>query len=417
MLAYTPPRQQNVHIELRYNVAESTNVMGSSRKVFPLPFSYYMLNDIYTNEEQKIRCESFADGITTFDFKLDHPLYDYINHGGDIKIPFYVEPGDSLIINLAKSGKVLSYKHKDGSGVKNEKLLRHDFSNNILYTEAEFNEDKAGGRFPDFVSRISKRMEIVVDSINRVADRYSFTSTERRIAINNAKLQFGTWILEFAPYKSMEINNYSSSHKGGWQALPAQDQTFDDLQDIKNYAFMRQLPMNDSTCLASRYFQQFIISYEHTYFLNYDQYKYYGTSAHDQALMDSAYIAKDKLITGASQPSFFMDIAMFRKHFEAPKIDDGSIKLNEVQVIGHQNDYNKDITTEEMVKWKDNYSPDLLEQLSSPSYWLMYKKKYKNKKRAKELIKKIEEEEERDKAEHDAMMKAYEEEMKRQKGE
>lgn len=409
------PQYKDVCIVLKYNVATKSNVMGVARKNITLPYSYFILNDIYTNNEQKISCEYFGDGVSAFSFKLNHPLYDYINHGGGISVPFYVEPGDTLVINLSKAGKVLSYRQIDGSKVKYEKLLLHDISNNTFYTEHEFIEDKQGARFPDFTARVLKRMNAAVDSILRVADKFSFSNIERRIAINNVKLQFGIWIFEYAPYKSMEISAYSDKHKEGWQAMPNQDAEFADLQNINNYSFIRQLPLNDSTCLASRFFQQFMISYEHTYFLNSDQYLYYGTSAHDQARMDSAYIAKDLKLTGQLRPSLFMDVAMQRKHFEAAVVDDGSIKLQEVEVYGAQNGNNKEVTPEEMAEWRKNQKPTLMEQVFSPSYWLNYRKQYKNRERAKALIEKIEKEEAADNAEREAIMKAYEEEMERQK--
>lgn len=411
--AYTPPRTQNVHIELHYQVQNSASIIGSAKKDIILPFSFFMLNDIYTNNERKIACESLSDGVTAFDFRINHPLYDYIQHGINTNIPFYVEPGDTLIINLTKSGKVLSYKQKDGKNAKYTNLLFHDFSNNPLYTERDFNEDKKDARFPDFVKHVMKRMDTTVDSINRIADRYSFSNIERRIAINNAKLQYAIWIFEFASFKAMELNGFSSSHKGGWQTLPNQDIVLSDLENIENYRFVRNLPLNDSTCLASRNFQPFIMSYEHTHFLNHDQYLYYGTSLHDQARMDSAYIAKDLKLTGQLRPSLFMDIAMARKHFDEPAIDDGSIRLNEVQVLGHQATYNKEVTPEEMNTWRMNQHPTLSEQLFSPTYWLMYRKQYKNRERAKKMIKQIEIEEAADEADREAIMKAYEEEMER----
>jgi len=117
-------------------------------------------------------------------------------------------------------------------------------------------------------------------------------------------------------------------------------------------------------------------------------------------------------LTGSLRPSLFMDVAMQRKHFQTPDIDDGSIKLQEVQVLGVQGNYYKGVTTEDMVSWRQNQKPTLAEQITSPSYWISGRKKYKNRERAKALIKKIEEEEAADQAERDAVMKAYEEEMK-----
>ncbi len=406
------PHPKNVHIELHYNTSSTTNVVGTSRKMAIMPYTYFYLNDLYSNDEVKVGSEYYKDGVASLDFNLSHPLYDELIPGGHNKIPFYVEPGDTLYINVSKNGLVESYERKGGKKVKFENLLLHDISNQSFYTEKEFNEDKQDARFPQFVKRVMSRMNVVVDSINHIADTYKFSQEERRLAVNNAKLQFALWLFEFAPFKSMELNNYSDSHIGGWQSRPSQENDIADIQNIDNYAFIRQLPLNDSTCLASRYFPRFMTSYEHTYFLNYDQYLYYGTSSLAQARMDSAFIAKDMKLTGSLRPSLFMDVAMQRKHFQSPDIDDGSIKLQEVQVLGVQGNYYKGVTTEDMVSWRQNQKPTLVEQITSPSYWISGRKKYKNRERAKALIKKIEEEEAADQAERDAVMKAYEEEMK-----
>ncbi len=194
--------------------------------------------------------------------------------------------------------------------------------------------------------------------------------------------------------------------------MPGQDQAFDDLQNPASYAFVRQLPINDSTCMVSRCFQPFIIAYEHAHIFNYDQYLYYGSSLHDKARMDSVFMAHELSITGHLRPSLVMEVAMFRKHFEPLVTDDGSIKLREVQVLATQGNYNKEVTPEEMTEWRLNQKPSLSEQLTSPSYWLWYRKKYKNRERAKALIKKIEEEEQREESERAAVMKAYEETVK-----
>lgn len=96
---------------------------------------------------------------------------------------------------------------------------------------------------------------------------------------------------------------------------------------------MRGMPTNDSTVFASKFFPAFIQSYEHAQVLNYDQYLYVGMTNADSLRMDSAFVAKDLAITQNGHASLFMEVALQRRHTQQP-VNDGSVKLKEVQVIG-----------------------------------------------------------------------------------
>lgn len=408
------PVKKNVRIELVYDGAKtSTTVMGSTKMSSTLPYSYFYLMDIYSKDERKIGSDSYGENVSVFEFELDHPLYDEIRRGINVRIPFYVEPGDTLVIHLDNTGRAKRYERKSGESVWFENLLLHDFSNKILYDEKEFMEDRKDVFFPEFIERVLQKMRHSVDSVRGNADRYGFSDTERSIAVNNVKLQYALWIFEYAPFKASELSTYSSKHKEGWQSIPQQDNAIASIENVTNYIFMRELPLSDSTCMASKFFPRFLMSYEHTHVLNCDQYLYYGTTPEDEARMDSALIAKEKKLTGLTSPSLFMELAIESRHY-VPLPDDGSIKLKEVKVIGHQNtQYNIGISEADMMKARLNNRPTY--NALSPSYWLFDRKREKRFKRAQELIKKWDEEEERERAEREAVMKAYEEEMNRGK--
>lgn len=412
VFASQPPQKRPVHIELIYDDSQATTtVMGNGRSMSILPFTYFHLSDVYSNKEIKIGSDLYRDNISSLDFELSHPLYDEIQRGSNVRIPFYVEPGDTLLIYLNRSGRALRYSSRDGGPAKCTKLLLHDISNRVFYNEKSFVKDREGVLFPEFVERVVIRMHSVLDSVSNIANIYDFSEKERRIAMNNVKLQFALWIFEYAPYKYAELSAYSSRHKEGWQSLQKQDDELASIEDVANYAFLRELPLNDSTCMASKFFPHFLTSYENTHVLNCDQYLFYGTNASDVARMDSALVAKEKRMTGLTTSSLFLDIAMERKHIDLP-LNDGSIQLKEVKVIGSKpTGYYKGISDAEMLNARLNNRPTY--NALSPSYWLFDRKHEKRLKRAKDLIKKFEEEEEREKAEHDAIMKAYEEEMKR----
>ena len=100
---------------------------------------YFWLTDLYTKEERKVRSEARREGVAVLDFNLYHPLYAEIIPSGNQSIPFYVEPGDTLIIRVGKNGRVEAYERPDGQPVKMERLLRHDVSNRSFWTSLRIN--------------------------------------------------------------------------------------------------------------------------------------------------------------------------------------------------------------------------------------------------------------------------------------
>lgn len=399
------PTARPVHIEVRF---EPSRYLTNR-------YMYFRLIDLYTREEKKIGSEFWSDGVQTIDFELYHPLYDELIPSSNYRIPFYVEPGDTLIIHWGKNGKNVVYERKDGKPVKYENLLKHDISNREFYNAENFEEDKERCRFPEFVKNVMQKMNVTLDSVNAVADRYGFSSEERNLALCNTRLQFALWIFEYEPSKTSELSAYSRKHNAGWQALPEQDAEQNDIQDIGNYAFMRTMHLTDNAYLASRILPRFIQSYEHSQVLNCDQYLYYGDTSADLARMDSAFIAKDLAMTEADHPSLFMNLAIARRHYQAPPLtDDNSVHLQEVQVVGNNltQFYNtfgspKEYNPKEVVERAWAHDVNLRGAISS----LINRKRIKNYKHAKRLIKQLSHND----AEREAMMKAYEEMMGKEK--
>lgn len=393
------PQSKPVHIEVRHH-------WGMGRLM------YFWLTDLYTKEERKVRSETGGQGVTVLDFDLYHPLYEEIIPSSNQRIPFYVEPGDTLIIRLGKNGTVEAYERKDGTAAKYKNLLMHDISNRMFYTREDFEEDKKQQLFPAFVDCVKQKMQVALDSVNVVADRFGFSAEERNLARCNVQMQFALWVFEYAPMKTSELLAYANQHEAGWQSLPEQDREMAAIQDVANYGFLKDMPLNDSTVFASKFFPAFIQSYEHTQVLNYDQYLYVGTSEADQARMDSAFVAKDLAITHLEHPSLFMDVAIARRHVEVPTpMDDGSIQLQEVQVMGANLDQFY------RVFGKANYDPKEVVRtawahdvnLKGPISSLINHKKIKNYKKAKKLVKEYG----ADDAEREALMKAWEQTQKK----
>ena len=395
MNASSPPPSKPVHIEVRHE-------WGYDRLM------YFWLTDLYLKEERKVKSEFLRDGAATLDFTLYHPLYDEIVVGGNRRIPFYVEPGDTLVIQVGKNGRVERYERPGGQSVKYENLLRHDVSNQMFYTQNDFAADKQHQRFPEFVARVQQKMQVALDSVSRVGDRYGFSDEERNLARRNVQLQFGLWIFEYAPMRASELLAYACHHETGWQTTPEQEQETAAILDLANYGFVEDMQPDDSTYLVSRFFPAFIQSYEHTQVLNYDQYLYAADTPEGIARMDSAYAAKDLGITRQDHSSLFMNMALARRHAEKPSssVDDGSIHLPEVQVIGSTNldqfyrmfgrsEYNPQQVVEKA------WAPDV--NMKGVLSALINHKKRRSYQRAKKLIQQYSD----DDAESEALMKAW----------
>lgn len=323
------PESKPVYIELRYGSATNYRSWASTH-------TYFWFTDTYTKEERKICSEYIGGNNLCLEFDLYHPLYDEVIATGNKRYPFYAEPGDSLILNIGTNGKVESYARFDGAPMKNLKLLKYDISNTSFYTERDFSSDRELGLFPQFVERVVDKMAQAVDSVNKIAIEHEFSDYERALAVENTKLQFALWLFEYAPYKSGQIANYSRKHKSGWQNIESHDNAISTIENVSNYSFLRLLPMTDSVCLASRYFPLFVNSYENSHILKCDQYLYYGSTHADSLRMDSAFIAKDKQINLAYEPSLVMKIAMERKYMEIPP--DYGFRLREVKVLAKKDE-------------------------------------------------------------------------------
>ena len=404
--AATPPQPRPVRIEVRHQ-------MGYNRLM------YFWLTDLYTKEERKVRSEYGSandDQMAVLDFELYHPLYGEIVAGSNRRIPFYVEPGDTLTIHLEKNWRVSRYEWRGNRPVKYEQLLRHDISLRTFYTEADFQTDREHCLFPEFVTRMKAKMQGALDSVNHVADEHHFNEEERRLARCNVQLQFALWLFEFEPYKALQLDTYGERHPSGWQMTAEQDADMEATYDLANYAFLCQLPIDDSLCLVSPFFPRLIQSYENAQMLCRDLYRYEGFTADGVSRADSVRMAKEQTITQRDRPSLWMQVAMQRKHLKVqPPVDDGSVLLPEVEVVESNN-------LDQFYKTfgRSEYDPKkVVEQawahtvnLRGPISSLVNRKKIRRYKRAKKLVEQLG----ADDAEREAMQKAWEE-SERERGE
>lgn len=411
------PARRNTCIEVEFESAHAQDI----ERFHTLELT---VRDIYTNEEQVVKGSRVGDGAYSLSFKLYHPLYSVITEHGH-SYPFYVAPGDYLVIKVHNSG-TLSYRKGDGGRAKYENLLKHDISQRIFYDSWQFEADKQGCRFPQFVEKMMHRLDSVLTMVDSVAAVHEFNDEEHRLARCNVQMQFAMWVYEFAPTRTGEISSYGRRNACGWQARDDQDNEIAAIEDARNYAFMRRMPLNDSLSITSSFFPMFIQNYQHTHFLNCDQYLYYGETAADHCRMDSAFIAKEMSFLNQDTPSVFMNIALARRELKriggiaaletahsVPATADTikTIELQGVDVVSLDRFHSVfgvwNQTPEDFVRKSWAHDVNLRGVISS----LINHKKIKNYKRAKKVIAQLSKDDE----EREALMRAYEQEMKRKK--
>lgn len=331
------PEARKTKVEVMYE-------QGSQERVSRYRKLELTVVDAYTEEETKV--ESSRDGNNAFSlmFNLRLPLYDSIKENGRL-IPFYVEPGDYLIINVKEDGTI-KYKLADGNECKWNKLLKHDVSNETYYDEKMFEADSRDASLLEFINKVVNRMDSSVARVAKVANEEKFSVEEKNVAISNVKMQFALWMMEYASWKTLLIARQANKQQAGWQSRPENEADIEALENVRNYSFLRRLPINDESCVASRFFPLFVQSYQHSHVLNHDQYLYLGDKDSDHVKMDSAMIAREKAITGMNRGSVFMDVIMAKRQMardeeskrmliakkESAIDTTNSIKLNEVEV-------------------------------------------------------------------------------------
>ncbi len=294
------------------------------------------VKDIYTKENRFLYGEIVThNNYACFEFEAYQPVFDVIRTSNGGCIPFYAEPGDSLVIEITSDGKPLLYRNTDRTPYAYNNFLLHDISNSSLYDATQFDDDKHRYGFTDFSNCILTKVADVEKKINEMADKMEFTSRERALSLCNAKLQLLLWIFEYTNFKSHELSEFSKDRDSGWRSIDSQESEVAAMRDRANYGFLRMLPLNDSICMSSRFFDMFINGYENSEILKQDQYLYFGVTDVDSARMDSALIATDRAISGLDSTSLFMDIVLQRRHMVIP--EDYGFFLKDVKVYARRN--------------------------------------------------------------------------------
>jgi len=294
--------------------------------------SYYIwVADIFTKEKKMVYPQSSNNGCVKFEFYTYFPLYSVINTNRNTTIPFYIEPYDSLIIEIDPTGKPLMYRNTDGSEYKYAKMLSHDISNNKLYTSDDYYADRDGSTFLSFTDILNRKMTLATDSVNKIANLYGFSTKERNLALSNTRMQYIMWLFEYTTFRSHMLQEYATKHNAGWQNSYEQDREIEHIVTPEYYTNLLSSTMNDSISLASQYLDVFISGYERSDILKHDLYMYSGDTKADSLRMDSVRFSRDMAISGLTSPSPLINLIVERQYVEIP--DDYGLILKEAKIV------------------------------------------------------------------------------------
>ncbi len=296
--------------------------------------SYYIwVTDYYTKERKMMYPQKVGNGHIIFEYDVYFPTYNVVNTRDGKTIPFYIEPYDSLMIDIDYTGYPLLYRNPDGSQYEYANMLTHDISTHKLYTSADYDNDRDNSTFATFTDKLTSKMNHTLDSINRIADFYKFTQKEREIATYNARMQYLLWMFEFTTFRTHMLQEYASKHSTGWQNIDTDDEEIDAMTNPRSYACMTPL-LNNIHSLSSQYLDVFLNDYDNSEILRHDLYLYAGDTKEDSVRMDSAICARDMQITGLDSPSELIRIITERKYVDIP--EDRGIMLKETKIIANR---------------------------------------------------------------------------------
>lgn len=351
IIATPLPKTSPVYVELRCKNYAWRDRHGASY--------YIWTSDIYTKEKRMEYPKSSSNGVVKFEFETYFPVYSVINTNHNTTIPFYVEPYDSLVIEIDPSGKPLMYRNTDGSKYRYANMLAHDISNNKLYTTDDYYNDREASTFLSFTENLTNKMRHATDSVSMIADLYGFSDKERNLALCNTRMQFMLWMFEYTTYRSHMLQEYAEKHDTGWQNSYDQDKEIEHINTPEYYTELLSSTINDKDCLASQYLDVFINGYERSELLRHDLYMYSGNTHADSLRMDSVRFARDMAISGISTPSPIINLIVERQYVDIP--DDYGHILKEAKIVSNRKalpiNYRPLITQREIDDAKSFHAP------------------------------------------------------------
>ena len=392
-----------------------------------------IFRDAFSGQEDQIKSKRESERVFALNLTLRHPLYSYAEEHGR-KFPFYVEPGDYLVVLVRQDG-TLEYKMADGSPYGYQNLVKYDVSNTSLYGEPMFEDDKKKRSFVEYLNETQQLLSRSLLLVDSVANKYHFSEKERCIARCNTQMRYAFLIFEYTLSKSAEISiRRKNKTEAGWQSNE-DDAELEEIENIRNYSFMRQLPLHDSTCLSSPYFPLLVQNYKYTHVLNHDQYLYYGETPEDFMRMDSVLVEREKSIINSTNNTILLDIVLLRRKaerdeamqkmlarhdnvIESPELTIDTINgisLQEVEVWS-QSLLNKltMMSDQERLNTQLNNAQIAFNPLALVVWGISkligdrHKKKLTSKHRAQKIIEKMDKDDEL----REKLLKAYEEEMR-----
>ena len=212
------------------------------------------MTDIFTGELKTATAEIREDGTFEKRMLLHHPILNWFYtseiHIGEQQVPFYLCPGDTLDITVHfHDGDVPDCEYSGGHSEKVERLLkvRSDYLSLLQLCRFFEGDIEAYNRFADSLYTAQQRM------VDDVADKFHFTSFERRLAQCNMAAVFGTAYLGY--FSQIQDKMAKDDPEAPYTAGNAMMERLS-LPEI--YPMLNRLPNEDSLMFAIKSFQWYL---------------------------------------------------------------------------------------------------------------------------------------------------------------
>ena len=271
-------------------------IEGYSRDMGFNTMQIYLGNEL-TREDTPQTIDVHEDGTFEAKFLAFYPEVNYFAiRATNFRqlINLYIVPGCTTVVNIHKDWSV-DYTGSDEEVQRCERLVMSGMADGIgNYEYANYATDKDVLSFVEMQEKlmgIAKANERIVDYI---AWRHGFNPWEYHLAHVWNKVDCARWIFDYI---------LDTKHA---------DEKVEEISDVANWGFFRELPYNDATSLSNRSMGTILNRYEYAPVLG-PSTRMLKQQADYEARNDSTMLANDMKVTGDDSPSLWGQITVLRK--------------------------------------------------------------------------------------------------------
>ncbi len=192
------------------------------------------LKDLFSDKDMPLTIDVNEDGTFERRFSVHHPIANTIHFNGK-NVPFYVEPGHTIDLQIRKDGQV-EYTDEQGNSAPGAAYLSSNVNGMFLPSWAQREEVMKSLSFVEYGQMIDSLMVKADEKMAYFAHRNHFTPLDYALARTDVLCDLG--------YTLLDADMYSRHHN-------IDSANMAELKDLANYKPLRRLPFNDPIMLVS----------------------------------------------------------------------------------------------------------------------------------------------------------------------